>query len=256
MNRYVYSEGEAIGNHGLRFIAEASPVFYGKSSAPRRAAKFLCSCGQQFETLIESVKMDRTKSCGCLNTLTSSALGKSKRTHGMTGSSIYNTWGAMKGRCYNQSNQDYETYGGRGIKVCTEWKTSFQNFFDDMSETYTEGLSLDRIDVNGDYSKENCRWTTPDVQAWNQRTYKNNSSGKSGVTWNNKGGKWEVRISKQKVDYHFGFYDNVYDAIHAREMAELKLYGKIKNKFKYPADYVEPTLVCFREADSSGNPLE
>ena len=90
----------------------------------------------------------------------------------------------MKGRCYNINNKDYEMYGGRGIRVCEQWRVSFENFYSDMNETYVAGLELDRIDVNDNYSPDNCRWATELVQAWNKRRYKSNKSGKTGVTWN------------------------------------------------------------------------
>lgn len=234
--RYEYTAGEFVGTKGVKFLMEVDPIYYGKDTRPRRKARFECSCGVEFESVIDSVKRDSAQSCGCLNDAVRIRTGKNKKTHGMTGSSLHNAWLAMKGRCFNVNNQDYESYGGRGIVVEEPWKSSFEAFLEDMGDSHSKGLSLDRIDVNGNYCKENCRWTTDHVQAWNQRVYKNNSSGKAGVTWNNKGGKWEVRISKEGTDYSFGFYSDVYEAIRVREKAELDLYGAIKNKFTFPED--------------------
>lgn len=77
----------------------------------------------------------------------------------------------MKSRCYNTNDPDYKSYGGRGITVCPEWENDFGRFFKDMGER-PEMTSLDRVDVNGHYEKDNCRWSTPKVQANNRRNSK------------------------------------------------------------------------------------
>jgi hypothetical protein len=81
---------------------------------------------------------------------------------------IYIAWRSMKTRCYNSSRREFKYYGGRGIKVCAEW-INFINFYNDMSPTYKKGLSLDRIDTNGDYSFNNCRWVNMKIQQNNRR---------------------------------------------------------------------------------------
>lgn len=108
-------------------------------------------------------------------------------------SPTYCTWQAMRQRCSNPKSPDWAVYGGRGIKVCERWMNSFPKFLSDMGER-PEGCSLDRIDVDGDYCKENCRWATPKEQALNMRTTHlikyngevdsmNGWSKKLGVTW-------------------------------------------------------------------------
>lgn len=91
------------------------------------------------------------------------------QTHGMKYTRIYATWANMKRRCNNPKCSMYYLYGGRGITVCDRWKQGFQNFYEDMKDGYSEDLQLDRIDVNGNYFKENCRWATRIEQGKNKR---------------------------------------------------------------------------------------
>ena len=87
-------------------------------------------------------------------------------THGMSKTSTYHIWSSMKARCSNPNHQNYHRYGGRGVSVCSEWADSFEQFLEDMGER-PKGMSLDRIDVNGNYSADNCRWATAKQQMRN-----------------------------------------------------------------------------------------
>ncbi len=128
--------------------------------------QWLCQCDCGEGTMVQggNLKNSNTKSCGCLHTETITQHGHSSRS---IISKIYRIWIQMIQRCTNPNVKNYKNYGGRGIKVCERWR-QFENFLQDMGEK-PSGLSVDRIDNNGDYCKENCKWSTRKEQNRNTR---------------------------------------------------------------------------------------
>lgn len=133
----------------------------------RWECKCLCGSGKQIIATARDLRCGHSKSCGCVRT---ENVIKKCSTHRETDSRLYHIWRGIKSRCLNKNNKKYENYGGRGILICDEWLNSYESFRDwAMSHGYSDELSIDRIDVNGNYEPNNCRWVDAFIQA-NNRT--------------------------------------------------------------------------------------
>lgn len=127
-----------------------------------------CECGTTRDVSCNLLVKGGSLSCGCYQRQVVSEICKViRRTHGKTGSRVYGKWVSMLTRCYNPAEKCYPNYGGRGITVCDEWR-DFKNFYTDMGDP-GDGMSLDRIDPNGNYEPSNCRWLSMSAQARNKR---------------------------------------------------------------------------------------
>ena len=134
---------------------------------------------------------------------------------------LYRTYGGMKKRCLTKTDKDYERYGGAGVKIDSRWlgPEGFFNFIEDMGDR-PEGLTLDRIDSKGDYSKSNCRWADPHMQAKNKKKSKNN-----GVSFYKLTNKYRSRITVKGTTYMLGFFNTIEEALEARRLGEIKYLG-------------------------------
>ena len=152
------------------------------SKQKKRFGVYKCGfCGNEFKTQVQGINIGNTKSCGCYNKRRTK---EANRTHGLKYTRLYGIWKNIKSRTLNLNYKRFEDYGGRGITICDEWKNDFMSFYNwAINNGYVEGkkLSLDRIDVNGNYCPDNCRWVDDVIQARNRRISINSTSGYKGV---------------------------------------------------------------------------
>lgn len=160
---------------GRLIVVKLSPTF--PIGAP--TWECVCDCGKEKVVLGQDLRRRRVRSCGCLKI-------EGPKTHGLTNAPEYNIWRHMRDRCLNKKNKNYHRYGGRGISICDEWIESFEAFYRDVGARPGPGYSIDRINNDKGYNKENCKWSTKEEQANNRSTsvyYKHNGVSRTLAGW-------------------------------------------------------------------------
>lgn len=193
---------------------------------PRKSRNVVCRCECGVEKSVDkqNLRKGTSKSCGCLSAEITS---KREKVHGKYHTRTYSAWASMVARGRGQgSNGHY--YSERGIEVCERWLQvngrGFLNFLEDMGDC-PAGISLDRIDNNQGYFKENCQWANQSQQSSNRRKGKRNTSGRIGVMWRSDQELWRVSLKVQGVVHNIGNFHNFSEACSACEKAELRLLG-------------------------------
>ncbi len=153
----IYLDGQTFGR--LTVLHEVEPT-----SHLRRRWQCKCICGQDAVVHQSNLLSGHTQSCGCLSAETTS---KRRRTHGYSGTSIYQIWNGMRERCHNPNHEAWRYYGGKGITVCDRW-TKFEYFLEDMGERPSVEHSIERRNNKGNYEPANCYWGTQEEQCSNR----------------------------------------------------------------------------------------
>lgn len=195
----------------------------GKSTAIGRTKMIcVCDCGTKREVDRSNLVGGLTKSCGCLHNELLVAISK---THGASSTAMYRLYRSMVSRCTNKNVQAYKRYGGRGIYVDPRWlgKNGFETFVKHMGDRPSPDMTLDRIDNDGPYSPENCRWATKVDQARNKSARSSSKTGVAGVTIDD--GKFVVRIGVNGSSINVGTFCTLDEAVAARRKAELDMWN-------------------------------
>ena len=200
----------------------------------RRIGVYECSdCKRHFEAMTGTVKARNQERCNsCASKLRA-------KKHGMRKHPLNATINNMVQRCENPKTEFYPDYGGRGIKVCEEWRNSRETFFNwAIQNGWEEGLTIDRIDNDGNYEPSNCRWVTQTIQSRNQRIPKNNTSGYKGVSYAKDRNKYVSYICVNRKQVRLGhFLTAVEGAIaYNNYIIENNLEGFILNEI--PEEYL------------------
>lgn len=188
-------------------------------------AMWLCSCECGNHKIVSShnLKIGNTASCGCLQIESRTRPRKSITLESIPG---YHSWHSMVDRCTNQRSRLYKNWGGRGITISADWLKSFQNFINDMGERPSPTHSIDRINNDGNYCKENCRWATKTEQSRNTRIQINNKTGITGVHWYKRDKKYRAFITVNNKPIYLGGDNSIEEAKRMRAEGELKYWGK------------------------------
>lgn len=192
-------------------------IAYEGANRNRRFGLYKCAyCGNTFEAKIQSVNSGDKKSCGCKF---------NAPKHGGVKERLYRIWGGIKQRCLNPNNKDYKNYGARGITIYDEWLKDYAVFREwALGNGYSDELSIDRVDVDGNYEPNNCRWATKSVQASNTRLL--NSNNKSGfrcvISCPHCEGLWLALTVFEGEVYRLHYSRDIMECVYAYDLFVLK----------------------------------
>ena len=219
----------------MRLIRDLGVINVGNKSERRRCGIYECPiCFKEVTTqtrYVNNGKSTKCKSCRAVDTNFKHGLAVRGNLD-----ENYTRWTNMKDRCYNPNNDKYERYGGRGIKVCDEWKNDyvlFQRYITSLKNANKEGYSIDRIDNDGDYEYGNIRWSNHFVQTSNTvKLSKANKSGYRGVYFNKQNRLWSSKIRHNGNAVKLGNFDYPWTAAYAYDSYVLKNNTEHTRNFK------------------------
>ena len=213
---------------GVEFIADVGMKKPNENSTKK--CRYFCGkclhCGKEFESQARYFK-NLKSCCKCASGLRPKSIYN--RPHGLRGHPLYDVWAGMKARCSNKNHYGYKRYGGRGIKVCETWEKNFEFFYNwSLLNGYRKGLQLDRVDNDGDYEPENCRWVTRTVNMNNaDRSSVVNKTGFTGVIEIKKSKRFISGIGINGGWKYLGCFATAEEASAAYEMARKEKLLKI-----------------------------
>jgi hypothetical protein len=208
MPKFIDRTGQRFGR--LLVIEDA-----GRNAFKKVLWRCTCDCGKDINVPAGALITGNTTSCGCY-------LKERITKHGGWKNASYNTWRAMIRRCTISTDKDYPRYGGRGVKVCTRWM-DYLNFLHDMGEPVGDE-TLDRVDVYGDYTPENCRWAGVATQNRNVRIRQNSKTGVTGVS-KTTAGTYMAKVTLKKQSFYSKCFSTLEEAAAARKELERLHWG-------------------------------
>lgn len=174
-----------------------------------------CRCGRESIVCLSRLKNETSQRCKSCSNRQNNIGNKNAISHGKSKFPEFRIWSAMIQRCSNPNKTNFKYYGGRGICVCSSWKNSFEKFYADMGPRPTPNHTIDRINNDGNYEPQNCKWATKSEQSKNKRPY--GKSNIKGVYFSKKNNKWQASVKVGGKNKHLGSFDNKDDAASAVE---------------------------------------